>query len=175
LPSLLAVPAARRAAFEQLREPLAAARTVAISTHINADGDGCGSEVALARMLSQRGVRTRIVNPTPWPAIFRFLLDDADDRSADGAAALKGVDALIVVDISEVRRLGVLTESVRALRVPVMVIDHHEPAEDPAGSLLVADTAACATGELLYDFAQVLGYEITPEIAAALLDEAPGS
>jgi bifunctional oligoribonuclease and PAP phosphatase NrnA len=49
-----------------------------------------------------------------------------------------------------------------------MVIDHHEPAEDPAGSLVVADTTACATGELLFDFAQVLGYEITPEIAAAL-------
>lgn len=165
---LLTVPPARRAALERLREPLAAARTVAISTHINADGDGCGSEAALARMLAQRGIAARIVNPTPWPAMFRFLLDAVDDHTAEGGAALDGIDAMIVLDISDVRRLGVLTDTVRSLKVPVMVIDHHERAEEPAGSLLVADTTACATGELLYDMAQVLGFDITAEVAAAL-------
>jgi bifunctional oligoribonuclease and PAP phosphatase NrnA len=168
LSDLLAVSPRRLAALEQLREPIAAARTVAISTHINADGDGCGSEVALARMLAQRGISARIVNPTPWPAMFRFLLESVDDRTAQGAAALNGIDAMIVLDISDVRRLGVLTDAVRSLDVPVMVIDHHERAEEPAGQLLVADTAACATGELLYDFARVLGFKITPEVAAAL-------
>lgn len=165
---LLAVPPKRLGALEQLRGPIAAARTIAISTHINADGDGCGSEAALARMLAQRGISARVVNPTPWPAMFRFLLESVDDRTAQGAAALEDIDAMIVLDISDVRRLGVLTDAVRSLRVPIMVIDHHERAEEPAGSLLVADTTACATGELLYDFAQVLGYEITPGVAAAL-------
>lgn len=165
---LLAVPPARRAALERLHAPLAGARTVAIATHINADGDGCGSEAALVRLLAQRGIAARVVNPTPWPAMFRFLLDGVDDRTADGADALRDIDALIVVDISDVRRLGGLTDAVRRLRVPVLVIDHHEPGDEPPSDLIVADTAACATGELIHDFAVVLGYEITPEVAAAL-------
>jgi phosphoesterase RecJ-like protein len=165
---LLSVPPSRVATIEQLGRALAPARTVALSTHINADGDGCGSESALARMLAQRGVSARIVNPTPWPSMFRFLLEGVEEASDAGADALKDVDALVVVDISDVRRLGILTDAVRNLRVPVMVIDHHQPADEPAGSLMLADPTACATGELIYDVAQVLGFEITPAIAGAL-------
>ena len=59
-----------------------------LSTHINADGDGCGSQVAMARLLAQLGLRCTIVNPTPWPEMFRFLLgDDVAEASARGAAA----------------------------------------------------------------------------------------
>jgi bifunctional oligoribonuclease and PAP phosphatase NrnA len=165
---LLTVPPARRAALERIHEPLKSARTVALSTHINADGDGCGSEAGLARLLAQRGVSVRIVNPTPWPAMFRFLLDGVNDRTADGAAALRDIDALVVLDIRDVRRLGVLTDAVRTLKVPIVVIDHHEPGDEPPSDVMVADTAACATGELVHDFAVTLGYEITPDVAAAL-------
>jgi phosphoesterase RecJ-like protein len=34
--------------------------------------------------------------------------------------------------------------------------------------MMVADTAACATGELIYDFATCLGLKVTPDIARAL-------
>ncbi|MDQ3696491.1 MAG: DHH family phosphoesterase [Gemmatimonadota bacterium] len=166
---LLTVPAERRAAIERLAEHLLPGRTVALSTHINADGDGCGSETALARLLAQRGLASRIVNPTPWPAMFDFLLgDDVINASAKGGAALKGVDLLIVVDISDTSRLGNLAETVRKLRVPRLVIDHHVPHDEPAGDVMLSDTAAAATGELVFDLAQVLGLEITTPIARSL-------
>jgi phosphoesterase RecJ-like protein len=166
---VLTVPEHRRAAILSLAGELRDGMTVALSTHINADGDGCGSETALARLLAQRGIRARIVNPTPWPKMFEFLLgDDIDERSAGGAAALQGVDALIVLDISDVDRLGGLAEAVRRLRVPRLVIDHHVPHDEPAGDVLFTDTTASATGELVYDFAMVLGLDVTPVIARGL-------
>jgi phosphoesterase RecJ-like protein len=159
----------RRAAVEQLATELRPGMTVALSTHINADGDGCGSEAGLARLLAQRGMTVRIVNPTPWPSMFDFLLgDDVDDRSAEGARALRGIDALIVLDISDVKRLGVLADAVRALDVPKLVIDHHVPGDEPPGGLIFSDTTACATGELVFDLAVTLGLEITEPIARAL-------
>ncbi|HVA56478.1 MAG: bifunctional oligoribonuclease/PAP phosphatase NrnA [Gemmatimonadaceae bacterium] len=165
----LAVPAARRDAILRLAEYWQPGRVVALSTHINADGDGCGSEAALARLLAERGLTVRIVNPTPWPDLFRFLLgDDVQDASAQGAEALLGVDALVVVDINDVTRLGQLTETVRALTVPRLVVDHHVVSADPAGDVIVSDTHACATGELIYDVASVLELEITPAIAESL-------
>jgi phosphoesterase RecJ-like protein len=165
----IAVPAQRRADIARLASELAPCQRVALSTHINADGDGCGSEAALARLLAQMGITTHIVNATPWPTMFTFLLgDDVCDRSAEGAAALEQIDRLIVLDISDVRRLGSLAPAVRALAVPPLVIDHHLPGEEPPGTIHLADVNACATGELVYDFAATLGLEITPAIATAL-------
>jgi bifunctional oligoribonuclease and PAP phosphatase NrnA len=166
---LLSVPQQRRESIERLAQELRAGRSVAISTHINADGDGCGSETALARLLGQMGIRAKIVNPTPWPEMYKFLLgDDVRDESDKGAKALKDADVLVVLDISDVKRLGVLSEAVRRLTVPKLVIDHHLPSDDPPSKLMLADTAACATGELIYDFATCVGLKITPDIARAL-------
>lgn len=143
--------------------------TVALSTHINADGDGCGSEVALAHLLMQRGIATRIVNPTPWPTMFNFLLDGGIvEASVRGTAALDDIDALIVLDINDVRRVGVLADKVRSLTVPIAVIDHHIAGDVPIGDIVVADTGACATGELVFDVATTLGLELTPLVARAL-------
>jgi phosphoesterase RecJ-like protein len=165
----LDVPAHRQRAIEQLAAELQPGRRVALSTHINADGDGCGSETALVRLLAQRGVEAWIVNPTPWPSMFEFLLgDDVRERSAEGAAALRDADLLVVLDISDVKRLGTLADAVRALEIPKLVIDHHVATEEPAGTITLSDTSACATGELVYDLAVVLGLEITEPIARSL-------
>lgn len=123
----------------------------------------------MARLLAQRGLEVHIVNPTPWPDLFAFLLDrDVRDRSEDGTRALADIDLLIVLDISDVKRLGALTETVRSLTVPRLVIDHHVPSEDRAGDVVLADTSACATGELVYDLACELQLEITPGTAKSL-------
>ena len=166
---LLTVPDARRAAIESFAHEFKSGRKVALSTHLNADGDGCGSESALAALLAARGMIVRVVNPTPWPDMFDFLLASSfENLTSKGSKALRDIDLLIVLDISDVTRLGNLTESVRAMTVPKLVIDHHVASDDPAGPDGVSDTTACATAELVYDIAQVLGLEITPHIARAL-------
>lgn len=168
-PDFFRISEKRRAGIERIARELQPGRRVALSTHINADGDGCGSEAGLARMLAQRGMHVHIVNPTPWPDLFKYLLgDDVRDRTEDGAAALREIDLLIVLDISDVKRLGHLTDRVRALPVPRVVIDHHIPSDDSAGETILADTTACATGELVYDLAYELDFEITPMIAKSL-------
>jgi phosphoesterase RecJ-like protein len=166
---LLSVAPHRVEAIERLAREFRAGRSVAISTHINADGDGCGSETALARLLEGIGLTVKIVNPTPWPETFRFLLGtDVTDASEKGPAALKGIDLLIVLDIADVKRLGSLADSVRQLKIPKLVIDHHIPSDEPPSQNMLADITACATGELIYDLAVTLGMEITPEIACGL-------
>jgi phosphoesterase RecJ-like protein len=165
----LSISPQRQSAIRQLAQELVSGRRVALSTHMNADGDGCGSETALAQLLAQRGLPSKIVNPTPWPSLFDFLLGGAAvDATDKGAAALTNIDLLVVVDISDVKRLGSLTETVRRLTIPKIVIDHHVASDDPAGSIVLADTTACATGELVYDLACELDLEITPEIARSL-------
>jgi len=168
---LLAVPPDRVDAIRTLASGLKAGMTVALSTHVNSDGDGCGSEAALSRLLSHLGIHCRIVNPTPWPTMFRFLLGGpVQDFSDQGAAALRDPDvsALLVVDISDVKRLGMLAEAVREAKIPRFCIDHHIPSDEPPAEVIVADTRASATGELVFDLAQVLDLPIEMETATAL-------
>jgi phosphoesterase RecJ-like protein len=167
-PDPIQIPAPRRAAIERFAAELFTARRVALSTHVNSDGDGCGSEAALALLLAQKGIDVRIVNPTPWPEMFKYLLADVRDESPRGAAALREADRLVVLDISDVRRLGTLADAVRGLPLRPLTIDHHLPGDEPPGDVIVTDTSACATGELIFDFAVVAGLDLTPAIATAL-------
>jgi phosphoesterase RecJ-like protein len=166
---LLAIPGARRSAIERLAREFRAGRSVALSTHINSDGDGCGSEVALARLLTQLGIDARIANPTPWPAMFDFLLgDDVRNESDDAEKTIRKSDLIVVLDISDLRRLGQLGPVVRASSATKIVIDHHIPSDVAITELALCDTAACATGELIYDLAAVLDLELTAPVAEAL-------
>jgi phosphoesterase RecJ-like protein len=159
----------RRDAALKLWSELSNAKTVALSTHVGADGDGCGSEAALARILGQHGITAWIVNPTPWPEMFRYLLaDGVVDRTAHGASAIAKADRIVVLDISDVSRLGVLADAVRSHAQRALVIDHHMPGVEPPGDVMLSDVQACATGELVFDLATAIGAEITPAIATAL-------
>ena len=166
--AFLEIPRDRSAAVKRIADALSGVQTVAVTTHINADGDAAGSVAAMARLLPQLGSKAIIVNPTPWPPLFAFLKGGLDDRTGSGAEALRSAGALISLDVSDVKRLGSLAGAAKALPGPRIVIDHHVPTDEPAGDIVLADTAACATGELLYDLAIVLGLAIDLPIAEAL-------
>lgn len=145
-------------------------RRVALTTHVNADGDGIGSEVALAHLLKQRGVEVVIANPTLSPSRFQFLFDDLNgvDRSREAVKALRGSDVIVVLDISDLGRLGMLTQTVAETRAPVACIDHHvSPGTLPPGPRYV-DPAAAATGELICEIALANRWPLTPPAARAL-------
>ena len=166
---LLTVSQTRKDSIERLAREFRAGRSVVLSTHINADGDGCGSEAALSRLLTAVGMQVRIVNPTPWPETYEFLLgDDVADATQEGSSAIRKADLLIVLDISDVKRLGTLADAVRSFKGPKLVIDHHVPSDDPPSTEILTDTSACATGELIFDLATTLGWDVTPKVAIAL-------
>ncbi|UCG85332.1 MAG: bifunctional oligoribonuclease/PAP phosphatase NrnA [Gemmatimonadota bacterium] len=164
------VPAFRRHAAESLVEMLRPGMRVALTTHVNADGDGCGSVVALWHLLMDRSVRAAITNPTPFPERYRFLLKGAEraDKSAEAVKHLQRADAIIVTDISDLGRLGHLGRIIEQVTAPVACIDHHASEGVLPGGPRLVDPAACATGELIYDLAQTAGWTITQEAARAL-------
>jgi phosphoesterase RecJ-like protein len=81
---------------------------------------------------------------------------------------LERADAIVVLDIADLGRLGHLGPVLERRGVPVACIDHHVSAgELPAGPRLV-DSAACATGELVYDLARTAKWSIDGDMARAL-------
>jgi phosphoesterase RecJ-like protein len=156
-------------AIQRIAAALREVRRAVLTTHINADGDACGSVAAMARLLPQLGIAATVVLPTPWPDLFRFLLGRGiEDRSREWERSLRETEAIIALDVSDVSRLGQLAVTVRDLEVPRIAIDHHVLTDEPAGDVLLADATACATGELVFDFALELGLEVTPAVAEAV-------
>lgn len=153
-----APPDERAAALRQILDRLRLARRVVLTTHANADGDGSGSEVAAACWLAAIGVEATIVNPTPFPASFRFLLEAggaaavrvAELATPDADAALAGAKLILVLDTGEPARIGKVARALSGR--DIIVVDHHPPGPEPMRTVAeVRDTTACATGELIYD------------------------
>ncbi len=141
---------------------------VALTTHVNADGDGVGSEVALWHLLQARGLQAVIANATGIPDRFDFLVPSGADGSDRAGREIARADVIFVVDISDLGRIGDLAGAVRDRRVPVVCIDHHvSPGTLPAGPRLVAPEAT-ATAELVFDLATALDWELTVDAARAL-------
>ncbi len=166
----LGVSPSRRRGAKHLIEALRPRLRVALTTHVNADGDGSGSEVALWYLLQQVGITASIVNPTPFPNRYRFLLEGIEqaDRSKEAVKELRRADLIVVLDIADLGRLGHLGRVVADARAPVACIDHHlSDGTLPPGPRLV-DAAACATGELVYDLARVAGWDIDRHVARGI-------
>jgi phosphoesterase RecJ-like protein len=132
---------------------LLAAREVVLTTHVNSDGDGVGSEAAVAAWLDAAGVRPTIVNPTPVPSALRFLPHRpevvAEPGSPEAERALRSADLFLVLDTSEPNRVAPLLEHIDRERT--IVVDHHPAGPSVVGATAVQDPTAAATGELVYD------------------------
>jgi bifunctional oligoribonuclease and PAP phosphatase NrnA len=164
------VPVARGEAARQIVEGLRPGMRVALTTHVNADGDGAGSEVGLWHLLTGQGIRAVITNPTRFPDRYGFLLSGIVefDKSSAAVRHIQQAELIIVLDISDISRLGHLGRQVVERGVPVVCIDHHlSDGSLPQGPRMV-DSTACATGELVYDLLRSAGWPLTPMAARAL-------
>ena len=160
----------RLASARRFAEAFKPGQRVCLTTHVNPDGDGLGSEVGLLNLLRQRGVDVVITNPSPTPDRYHFLFRDIPgaDRSAEAVKELRKADLIVVLDISDVGRLGNLGHTVKERGVTVACVDHHvSQGHLPEGPRYV-DPAASATGELIFELAQANGWPLTPAAARAL-------
>lgn len=162
--------AEKTAAARAFAAGLPAGARLVLTTHVNPDGDGLGSEAGLAHLLRGAGFTVTVANPNRTPPRFQFLFQELEgvDRSAEAVKEIRRADAVIVLDISDLDRLGMLGDVVRDRGVPVLCVDHHVSGGDlPPGPRYV-DPGAAATGELVWELAQANGWPLTREAARAL-------
>src|SRR3954469_10130014 len=98
------LPPEKVAATKAFAEALKPGMRVCLTTHVNPDGDGLGSEAGLAHLLRDRGIDAVVTNPTPPPARFEFLFEDLPgvDRTAEAIRELQRADTIVVLDISDI-------------------------------------------------------------------------
>jgi phosphoesterase RecJ-like protein len=142
-----------------------------LTTHVNPDGDGLGSEVALALWLRSLGKQVRILNDSPVPAAFSFLTRHLPIEVFEPEAAERAFDAseaLVVLDVSNRQRIGRLAPLLDRHLVPIAVVDHHASHAQGFGQVNVIEPEASATGEIVYDLIRESGAALDADLAEAL-------
>jgi phosphoesterase RecJ-like protein len=142
-----------------------------LTTHINPDGDGLGSEVALALWLTTLGKSVRILNDSTVPAAFRFLVHTLSLEAYEPELAeqrFTEADALVVLDTSNRPRIGRLATHLDRHVIAIAVVDHHVSHAHGFGQVNLIDPDASATGEIVYQLIREAGGTLTREIGEAL-------
>jgi phosphoesterase RecJ-like protein len=152
----------------ELREVAEAIRShdrFLITTHENPDGDSLGSILAMKLALEQLGKDgvMYLSGETPLPSEYTFMPLDGIQRKLPDDANERVVLAL---DCANARRIG--PDPSLLDRAPLVIdIDHHHD-NTRFGQINVVVASASSTGEVLRDLFEVMGIDVTPDIAEAL-------
>jgi len=145
--------------FSEAEEFLRGCRDALIIIHRNPDGDCIGSGYGLKDILTELGVRSRVVchDEIPSPR-YDFI-------TSEGAGEEFEPETIITVDIADEKLMGRYGE-IYGGKVQ-LCIDHHISNKDYAERTLLNGkaTAAC---EVIYDLAKHMGVNITKHCATCL-------
>ncbi len=142
-------------------DALKRARSVAVVSHRDPDGDTIGAAIALGLALEGAGKRVSLHCADPVLEAVRFI-QAAARFLADPPPG--GVDLVVTVDFGERSRAKFpLPEN-----VPLLNIDHHAT-NAGFGSVNLVDVGSPATAELVSRVIDAAGWRWTPEMATAAL------
>jgi phosphoesterase RecJ-like protein len=141
-----------------------------LTTHVNADGDGIGSEIALACHLRDLGKDVHIFNHSPTPENIEFLDRRGDIQLFDLQKhddVVREMDAVFILDISDWQRLRDLGKLLQQITVTTICIDHH-PLDGRFGEIDVILPQASSTGEIMHELLTKLGARMNGKLLEAL-------
>ena len=116
--------------FQDLKMLIESSDKILLSTHVNPDGDGLGSEVGMYHYLQSIGKDSRIINNTKTPDKYNFINIKRIIEHYDGSQDdwIKSIDIAIVFDIGDYRRLNELYPLIGDDKI--VIFDHHPPVDE---------------------------------------------
>ncbi len=135
-----------------------------ISTHINPDGDGLGSAMALKWAILRLGKKAEIVIESDPPKMFDFFANYDWIKTVDEQAGGMGKsNVAIIVDAPTVERIG-NAKSLIADDADIICIDHHVSSEN-FGNVNYIDHTSAASAEMVYRIIKALGLSVEASVA----------
>jgi len=153
------------AGIDEILAELRSRERFLLTAHEGPDGDALGSLLGMHHLLGQLGkdsVMFMAAKEFPLPIEYRFLPLEEVFHEAPADMADR---TIVFLDCGNIDRMPVdfLTDGDN-FRIN---IDHHHD-NTRFGDVNLVETDASSTAEIVYNLADALGAEITPEIAAAL-------
>lgn len=148
--------------FDEISRVIQKNKNFLITSHINLDGDGIGSELALYFILKKLNKKVTILNQDRIPKIYDFLPDsDKVQYWNNNRINPKSVDVGIALDCSSIKRIGRTYEIFKDIKT-IINIDHHKSNEN-FGNLNYLDCSASSVGEIIYELITFLNIDLLDE------------
>lgn len=150
---------------------LKSARKVWLSTHMSADGDGLGSELAFYHALRRSLIEAHVIHNDIVAPRYNFLtLSEQILLNAQVAdSEFSNQDVAVIFDTNDPLICKPLIDRLQSSGMTIVFVDHHiEVKNKLPNSILHIDVNASCTGELTYDLIQLLGIALDPKIATCL-------
>lgn len=133
-----------------------------ITSHINLDGDGIGSELAFYFILKKLNKKAIILNQNRLPKIYDFLPgSDKVHYLNNYRINPKSIDVGIVLDCSNIKRIGRTYEIFKDIKT-IINIDHHKSNEN-FGNLNYLDCSVSSVGEIIYELIKFIDINLLDE------------
>jgi len=134
---------------------------VILASHENPDGDAIGSLLALGLALEAMKKKTLWYNPSPIPAVYRFLPEVK--RVVRHLRKGEAFDTAVLLDCGDLERIGPGAAIAGKAEV-VINVDHHVT-NSAYGTYQLIDTQASATCEIVYRLIKALDVPISRDMA----------
>lgn len=156
--------------MQEVAERLKTAQNIIIVSHEKPDGDALGSSVAIATAAISQGKKASILLYVPLSTRLERLvkLPCPVVHSEDFSKAAEDADLIVMVDTCSFSQINGIADEILKLKAKTVVIDHHSTA-DTVGSIQWSDPSAAATGLMTFELIEYLGWDVTSEIAEALI------
>jgi len=152
--------------YEAAAQAVREASDIVITTHLNPDGDGIGSGLALVHALRALGKQVRFLCPSTVASLYRFLPGFAalEPVVEAQARAARPADLMISCDAGDIERLGVVA---LVRRTRLMNLDHHAT-NTRFGELNLVDEQAESSGVVVERLLRGLGVALDRVLAECL-------
>ena len=148
--------------FDEITKVLQKNNNFLITSHVNLDGDGIGSELALYFILKKLKKKPIILNQDKLPKIYDFLPgSNKVHYLEDNCIDTKSIDVGIVLDCSNVKRIGKTYEIFKDIKT-IINIDHHKSNEN-FGGLNYVDSSVSSVGEIIYELIRSINIDLLDE------------
>jgi phosphoesterase RecJ-like protein len=161
---------------EQLDELIKNSDRIVVIQADNPDGDSLGSSIALEQILTRLNKDVTMFCAVQTPVHLKYL----PGWSRVTNELPDNFDMAIIVDTSSISLLEKMSETdLNKLKSkPVAIIDHHQTEATIDFAKVVINRQAVSTGEIIYDLAKTLNWELSPEakdmLAVSILSDSLG-
>ncbi|MFT4678821.1 MAG: phosphoesterase RecJ-like protein [Flavobacteriales bacterium] len=148
--------------YAQIEAEIIAASNIVITAHKSPDGDSIGSSLGLLHFIEKLGKTATVCHPDKAPGFLYWLDTSAflimTEQPEEVAKAFKEADLVFCLDYNATSRIGPEMQALlEAVTCKTVMIDHHlNPEEFP--TLLVSETSASSTSELVVELIEQSGH-----------------
>ena len=147
--------------IQEVQLLLSTPKKIAIIPHRGPDGDAMGSTLALYHFLLKNNHEAVVVSPNEFPDFLAWMpgsetvkIFEKDKQNC--TKILDEAELIFTLDFNALHRTGEMEHVLDKLKMPFIMIDHHQKPDDYA-TVTYSDTTFGSTCEMIYNFVSFLG------------------